>query len=311
MTSVRTAVFAGGVASIISLACTANAQVANYLTDSGEYERLALAPNNTLVGYTYFRWYSSADPPSFSEASAAFRALYILRFGNLAFIPADVLVPAADLTVYAAVPGSPGTVTPLHTSGLGDGFYESTLAYTIPEGGAPKTHTVLAATPIVTPPWGNYDAASPVNIGDNRWRFQGNINVSQRLFEILAFSAVGDATFCTANTDVALRTGTGRRTQAPTFGFEGHAILDLAPTFYVATSYYLTAVGQRTVWLGDVPAPAGGRPEQTTQALRFTFGMSPAKASLLLLQYDQDVATSGGAPIVRFFGVRFSQAVVF
>jgi hypothetical protein len=310
MKSVRGVLAACGIACAFSLASTARAQTANLLTDSGEYERLALAPNNTLVAYGYFREFASTDPPSFTETLAAFRALYILRFGNVALLPFDALLPVADLSVSARVPGAPGGVATLHGSGLADFTYEPSVAYVIPEGGAPETRTVLAATSFVTAPTGNYDVSRAVNIGDNRWRFQENVNVSQRLFRILAFSFIASAAFYTANSELAARPGPVRLTQAPSFGFEGHTLVDLAPPVYVAASYYFTAVGQRTPWVGDAPV-TGGQPGQTTQEIRFTLGIRLSKLSLLLLQYDQDVGTSGGAPIVRFFGVRFSHAVIF
>ncbi len=44
--------------------------------------------------------------------------------------------------------------------------------------------------------------------------------------------------------------------------------------------------------------------EQTIQTLRFTYGIHVEKASLVLLQFRQDIEASGDASIGRFFGAR-------
>ena len=51
---------------------------------------------------------------------------------------------------------------------------------------------------------------------------------------------------------------------------------------------------------------AQATPEQTIQTLRFTYGIHVEKASLVLLQFSQDIEASGNASIGRFFGARIS-----
>jgi hypothetical protein len=90
-------------------------------------------------------------------------------------------------------------------------------------------------------------------------------------------------------------------------GFEAHVMADLSPTFLVGVSYYVEAAGQRNITATGLPLTPID-PEQTTQTLRFTFGIRAEPHTLLYLQYDQDIEASGGATIGRFIGARISHA---
>src|SRR6202012_5449211 len=109
------------------------AQVANNQTDGRDYEALAYLPKDTLVALGYFREQSTSDNTSFSQSLGIFRASYVLKYGDLAIVPFDALLPVVDATVYAPVPTSPGLTTVLHTSGVGDPTYLPTIGYIIPE----------------------------------------------------------------------------------------------------------------------------------------------------------------------------------
>jgi hypothetical protein len=292
------------------LSSIANAQVANSQTDGRDYEALAYLPKDTLVALTYFREVSTSAEQSFSQSEGIFRASYILKYGDLSIVPFDALLPVVDATVYVPVPMQ-GTAT-LHTSGVGDLTYLPTIGYTIHENDETHTHTVLAGTLYVSGPTGSYDASNPVNIGDHRWRIQPQIGVSQRFMKAITFDLVGSLAFYTANTEFFTPEGYVTMHQNQTFGLEAHLTADLSPDMYLGASYYVAAVGQRNVEsLQSTPPLALSEylPEQTTQTLRFTFGIRAEKATLLLLQYNQDIEETGGATIGRFIGARLSHAI--
>jgi Putative MetA-pathway of phenol degradation len=293
----------------LSLSSIANAQVANSQTDGRDYEALAYLPKDTLVALTYFREVSTSAEQSFSQSEGIFRASYILKYGDLSIVPFDALLPVVDATVYVPVPMQ-GTAT-LHTSGVGDLTYLPTIGYTIHENDETHTHTVLAGTVYVSGPTGSYDASNPVNIGDHRWRIQPQIGVSQRFLKAITFDLVGSLAFYTANSEFFTPEGYVTMHQNQTFGLEAHLTADLSPDMYLGTSYYVAAVGQRNVESPPVLPLSEYEPEQTTQTLRFTLGIRAEKATLILLQYNQDIEETGGATIGRFIGARLSHAIFF
>jgi hypothetical protein len=294
---------------LLSSAPEARAQVANFQTDARDYEVLSYLPSGTVVPLGYFRQVSSSDVQSFSESEGIFRASTILKFGNLAVVPFDAILPVVDATVYAPVPMMPGATVTLHASGIGDATYLPSVAYIFREDDT--THTYVAATAYVTAPTGTYDASHPVNIGDNRWRIQPQVAVGQRFLKALTVDLIGSLATYTDNTTFGIGAGMPAVTmkQDITPGFEGHLAADLSPTFFLGTSYYLAAVGRRTIVAPGLPETTIDQ-QQTIQTLRFTFGVHVEKSSLLLIQYNQDVAASGGATISRFIGARFSHVFV-
>jgi hypothetical protein len=303
--------FAGAVLSFAAVTGTvssAHAQVANNQTDGRDYEALAYLPKDTLVALAYFREQSTSDAPSFSQSLGIFRASYVLKYGNLAIVPFDALLPVVDATVYAPVAGMPGVTSTLHTSGTGDATYLPTIGYIIPEDDG--AHTVIGATAYITAPVGDYDPDRPVNIGDHRWRIQPQIDVSQRFLKALTVDLVGSVALYTSNTKFNTFSPAGLVTmkQDPTLGLEAHVFGDLSPTFALGLSYYLAAVGQRTI---SIPQAPPIDPKQTTQTLRFTFGIHVEKNTGLYLQYDQDIVTTNAAPIERFIGARLTHAMFF
>ena len=257
---------------------------------------------------------SVADDPElakyFSEAQGIFRASYVLRFGNLAVVPFDALLPVVDLSVYEPV-AAPGIgSTTLHTSGLGDATYLPTIGYAVSEDEATKTHTYFAFTPYITAPTGNYDSTKLVNLGDHRWRVQPQIAVGQRFLKALTFDLVGSLALYTDNSKFGTAMGNVTMKQDPTFGLEAHLFADLSPTFYAGVSYYLSAIGQESIQAPMVPTTPIDQ-KVTVQTLRFTYGIRVEKNTGILLQYNQDIEASGGGSIGRFIGARITHALFF
>jgi hypothetical protein len=291
-------------AALCLVSTAANAQITQ--TDARDYEALTSLPTNTVAALGYFRQVASSDSSNYSESVGNFRALYILKFGNLAIVPFDAMVPVVDLNVYEpAAPPNVGSTT-LHASGLGDATYLPTIGYSLSEDDTTHTHTYFAFTPFLTMPTGNYDSSHLVNLGDNRWRVQPQLVVGQRFLKAVTAELEGNVVFYTNNTAFGLPTGgTATLKQATTVGLEAHVAVDLSPTFFFAMSYYFDAFGKRTLL-----TPAGTAPlddAQHVQTLRFTYGINIVKGSQLLLQYNQDLEETDGAGISRFFGARFAQ----
>jgi outer membrane putative beta-barrel porin/alpha-amylase len=294
------------VAASLIVPSLASAQTDVTQTDARDYEALTSLPSNSAAGLGYFRHASSSDSSNYSESLANFRALYIVKFGNLALVPFDAMMPVVDVNVYSpAAPPSVGSTT-LHTSGLGDATYLPTVGYSVSEDDEAHTHTYFAFTPFITAPTGNYSSTNLVNIGDHRWRVQPQLVVGQRFMKAFTAELEGNVVFYTDNTAFGLPTGgTVTMKQDMTIGMEAHLAVDFSPTFYASISYYLDAVGKQTL-----QTPAGTAPltdEQTIQTLRFTYGINVTKGTNLLLQFNQDIEASGGATIGRFFGARIAQ----
>jgi hypothetical protein len=278
-------------------------------TDPHDYEALASLPIDTVITNVYLRHTTSSDQGAPTTNLGIFRGSYVHKFGNLVVVPFDVLLPVADVTVQTYTPPSPISTGTITGSGIGDLEYLPTIAYIIPEDKETHTHTVVAFTPYLTLPSGQYDQNSLVNIGSHRWTIKPQIAVAQRFAKILTAEATGFVSASTHNTKFGVPTATGiaigTLTQDPTFGAEVHLAVDVNPTFFGAVSYYVTSNGSQTVDLaGPVTAPVAGT--QTVQTLRFTWATYIEKQSLLLLQFNQDVTASNKANITRFIGLRFS-----
>jgi hypothetical protein len=270
-----------------------------------------------LAAIAYYRAVSSSDKTSLSQSVGVLRASYVLKYGNLSIVPFDVTLPIVDVSVdVPTIPAAPmvgpqvvpGTSTVIHASGLADATYLPTIGYTIPEDAT--THTVIAATAYFTAPTGSYDSSHPVNIGDNRWRIQPNVAVSQRFLKRMTVDLVGSLAFYTTNNESFTPSGYVSMTQNQTFGLEAHVTGDLSPDLYVGASYYLAGIGERDISAPNLPQRQA-EPAQTVQTARFTFGIRVEKGTLLLLQYNQDIEETGNATISRFFGARLSHVVFF
>jgi hypothetical protein len=284
----------------------ANAQTSITQTDARDYEALTSLPTNSAAALGYFRHASSSDSSNYNESLANFRALYIVKFGDLALVPFDAMMPVVDVNVYEpAAPPNVGATT-IHSSGIGDATYLPTVGYSKSEDDDSHTHTYVAFTPFITAPTGNYSSTNVVNIGDHRWRIQPQLVVGQRFLKAFTAELEGNLVFYTDNTDFGLPTGgTATMKQDMTIGMEAHVGVDFSPTFYASISYYLDAIGKQTLQTPVGTSPLTG--EQTIQTLRFTYGINVSKGTNLLLQFNQDIEASGGATIGRFFGARVAQ----
>jgi hypothetical protein len=187
------------------------------------------------------------------------------------------------------------------------------VAYVIAEGAHGENHTVLALNPRVTIPIGTYDANKLINIGSNRATFKPQIGIGQRFATAFTAELVANLAFHTENEKfVAINPMTGaifntKMSQSPDIVVDAHVAVDLSRTFFFATSYYLFKSGEEKLTaMNDKVAAAS----ITTQSLRFGLGVRLAPTTLVLMQYNQDIAASNNGPIERFFGLRLSHVFV-
>jgi hypothetical protein len=289
-------------------------------TDARDYEAEVALPSRTVAAVLYYRHVSSNDTLNFSEDVALLRAAYILRWKNLALVPIDITLPVAtDLSVYAPVvgfaappPAPPTLISPkvngvLRAAGIGDFLLFPTLGYLFPEGKYHLNHTYVAFTPWFEFPTGQYDPTHIVNLGTNRYTFQQEVAVGQRLLKVVNVELIGSVAEYTDNTNYQTPVGVkGIWRQDTTGGVTVHGSVDITPALLLAISYYWVYYGQVNFLPTGTPLNVRAVPSQTVNTLRFTAGIRIEKQVLLFIQYNQDVGTGGGAPITQFFGARLS-----
>jgi hypothetical protein len=289
-----------------------SASVTRADSDVRDIDGVAFAPNNTVVALGYFRHENSTEDLHVTN-TAIFRMLYLMRFGNFVIAPVDLAQGVADYTGYrpvSTVLGAAAAGVPLNLSVNGAGFadlvYLPSFSYVIPQTGA--NHTIIQFNPRFTFPTGNYDSSRPVNIGNNRFTFTPYVGIAQRFLQQLTVEAYGAVAIHTSNSDFvvpasgmtpAIKT---KSSQSPDFIFDAHLGYDMSRTFFVSASYYLLKDGSIDL---DIPgAPTTKQP--TIQSLRFNFGIRIEKGTLVMLQFNQDIAASHGGEVSRWFGARIS-----
>ncbi|WP_394821623.1 transporter [Pendulispora albinea] len=271
-------------------------------TDPRDYA-LGLAPNHTNVFIMYARHQTSADSQNYVRNTAIFRYLHLLKFGNLAIVPLDVLVPVVDAQVYLPGQGGQGTTT-LHGSGMGDLSYLPTIGYAIKW--SEKDFTYFVFSSYLRAPTGNYDPRRPVNVGTNRWTFDEQAGIGHRFLGMFLVEAVGAAIFYTKNDDYILP-GTSRRVslqQRPTFNGTVHASMDISKEIWLGASYHYFRNGRVAASGPEGELTATDR--QSIQSIRATVGLRPVEPLQVLLQYQTDIVATRGATISRFVGLRLS-----
>ncbi|MFP2960594.1 transporter [Myxococcus sp. 1LA] len=277
--------------------------------DLRDYEAGFFVPHRGVITNMYLRHVSASGERDFSQLQAAFRATYVLKFGDLVVVPFDVSLPVVDVTVFQTNPAAPsGPKTALRASGVGDVTYIPTIGYGLVQNAENNTHTWFALTPYVTLPTGNYDSTRFVNIGGNRWVARPQLVIGQRFMKAFTAEAMVNMAFQGDNDEFLLPTADGAAqvtmSQAPSFGGIVHLGMDLSPTFFTGVGYLIDAAGKRTV-----ETPVGElelAPRQTVQSLRLTMGIRLEKASTLMLQFQPDIGVSEGVTKGQFVGARFT-----
>jgi hypothetical protein len=271
-------------------------------SDVRDFEGIAYAPNNTTIGFGYFRHTSAADSKgSTSVDLGGLRGTYIMKFGGLALIPFDVSFFTLDVTAHE------GVAATLHGSGVVDPEYFPTIAYTFAEGKHGESHTVIALNPRITIPVGTYDKTALINAGEHRATFKLQAGIGQRFAKAFTAELVPFLQVHSSNSAYVVPGPMGMgvanvtRTEKPNYGLDAHIGADLSRTFFAGVSYYYIKLGADTI-AGMLQPNAVSKNE-----IRVSFGIRVEKDTLLLLQLSQ-LFDNKNYPAERFAGIRISHA---
>jgi len=317
-------------------------------TDARDYEGAGSAPNGTLVLLDYFRHQTTTQKKNVTTNINIFRATYVLRRGEFAFVPFDALLPVidADLRLYTPQTGLAGAIPPAtgfvptggvpsstrpgslgsiatgssRTTGLGDIQFLPSIIYDHIEKKEDHTHTYAGANLYVYIPTGKYSTRNIVNLGDHRWQLKPQIAVGQRFAKVFTVDLVGNTVIYMKNDQyVAERSPTFLTTtlkQKATFNGEVHVAADIHQSAFVAVSYYVSAFGKKsysgslgTLTPAAMAAVTPAPESAVVHTLRFTWGIRITPHTLALLQYQTDVKAGGEESNTRFWGARLSHAM--
>ena len=311
---------------IVIAACALPALTQAQNPDPRDYEVGYFVPSHTTIVNTYLRQVSATEGRDYSAQALALRATYILKFGDIVVTPFDGILPIQNVNAYtplAALNPAFATVPSdfkltSHTTGMGDFTYLPTIGYGLLQNAENHTHTWFALTGYITAPTGRYDKDRVLNVGGNRWVFNPLLVVGQRFLRAFTLEIMGNASFYTNNDEYRQIQRPGRDLdlkQKPSFGAAAQFAVDLHPMFYLGVSYYLAVNGKRTFDDPGAGAMAGGSDildvdKGTVHTIRTNFGIRVTPQTLILAQWNEDVAGSNKPGIVkgRFFGLRLTHA---
>jgi len=325
---------------LVLSACAIPALTQAQNPDPRDYEVGYFVPNHTTIINTYLRQVSATEGRDYSAQALALRATYILKLGDIVVTPFDAILPVQNIDLYT--PASTflnplfGAINPAlagqvpndfklntHTSGMGDFTYLPTIGHGLTQDAENHTHTWYALTVYITAPTGRYDKDRVLNVGGNRWIFNPLIVIGQRFARAFTLELMGNVSFYTNNDEYRMLTRPGRDLdlkQKPSFGAAAHFAVDLHPMFYFAVSYYFAANGKRTFDDPGNPAIMGAAgvggddlldvASGNVHTIRTNFGIRVTPQTLILAQWNEDVAGSNKPGIVkgRFFGLRITHA---
>jgi hypothetical protein len=295
--------------------------------DPRDYEVGYFVPHKTTVINSYLRHQSGTHGRNYSVDAAVFRATYILKYGDLVVTPFDLILPVVDQRAFTPLGSTLASVNPafsaipsdlnltLHASGLGDMIFLPTIGHGITQDKTNHTHTWYALTTYITAPTGQYDPSKLLNVGSNRWTINPLLTVGQRFLRAITLEANINMAFYTDNDEYRVPTPAlaGRDLtlkQKASKGAAVHLAVDLHPMFFVGTSYLVNINGRRDF---NVPTATGEAmrtetPGNTVHTFRFNMGIRITPQTLLLAQWNEEVAGTPSASLGRFVGLRVSHA---
>ncbi len=162
-----------------------------------------------------------------------------------------------------------------------------------------KTNVFLGGS--IYPPTGTYDRRSPINVGDNRWRGDVQLGLSQGLTDRLAFDVSLDAQFYGDNGDYF--PGNRRLSQDPTYRAQVWANWRWSPAF-------TTSIGYEGFFGGSQQVNGffdGSKTEE--QRLRAAAALFLTPRLQTLLELNHDVKSVGG--FKQDFGTTLRVVYVF
>ncbi len=253
------------------------------------------APSGTLAILTYYEHVSGNDfyvkgkkvtgNLGLSENIGIFRPIYYVDTPTLWFIPSIRSAPQAVIPFgSASLDGSVFRDT--SSTGFAPPFFLSQFwLYN-----NPKTNLYVGFSPFVFLPIGNFDSKRPINLGQNRWQFRQELNVTKGFEVIPGHFAYAEVTVAGQEfTNQTPSNAFGQTlSQSPEFDVEGHLSYDLTKTMFAAVDYYGHFLGQQTVGSVSLNNPISSNAIGGTLAYAFAPGYQ------LMLQYRSDVSVENG-----------------
>ncbi len=163
------------------------------------------------------------------------------------------------------------------------------------------TKTNVNLTGFIYPPTGTYDRRSPINVGDNRWRGDVQVGLSQGITDNLAVDVSFDAQFYGDNSDYV--PGNLRLSQDPTYRAQVWANWRWSPAF-------TTSLGYEGFFGGDQQVNgffAGSKTEE--QRIRANAALFLTPRLQTMLELNHDVKVVGG--FKQDFGTTLRVVYVF
>ncbi len=163
------------------------------------------------------------------------------------------------------------------------------------------TKTNVNLTGFIYPPTGTYDRRSPINVGDNRWRGDIQIGLSQGITENLAVDVSFDTQIYGDNSDYI--PGNRRLSQDPTYRAQVWANWRWSPGF-------TTSIGYEGIFGGSQQVNGffdGSKTEE--QRLRAAAALFLTPRLQTLLELNHDVKSVGG--FKQDFGTTLRVVYVF
>ncbi len=148
------------------------------------------------------------------------------------------------------------------------------------------TKTNVNLTGFIYPPTGTYDKRSPINVGDNRWRGDVQVGLTQGITDSLAFDASFDVQFYGDNNDYI--PGNRRLSQDPTYRAQLWANWRWSPAF-------TTSIGYEGFFGGSQQVNGffdGGKTEE--QRIRANAALFLTPRLQTMIELNHDVKAVGG-----------------
>jgi hypothetical protein len=264
------------------------------------------APPDTLLSMLYYHHISADDyyvngnkaaDVDLSQNLFLLREVYYTKIGSIVADP-QVILPFGNASL---------DIDSLNLSEDSDGIGDLILLCTFWLVNNPESKTYLGLTPYFYLPTGEYDENQTVNMGANRFAFQGEVGFVKG-WEVQPghnlYFEVAPSIFVYGDNDDYL--GNNELSQDPVFALESHLSYDLTQNLVFGLSYY----GQ---WGGtsEVNGVEDDGTEINTQTIGATMAYNFAPGWQFLLQYKQDVKVDYGveAQVVQgrlFYAVDFN-----
>jgi hypothetical protein len=164
-------------------------------------------------------------------------------------------------------------------------------ALTLDELARAPRRTVVGASLTVVPPWGQYDSAQLVNLGNHRWAFKPEIGVSQPAGR---FTVEGYAGVWLFTTNHAYYPGRAERRQDPVISLQGHVGYSLPRRVWLAFDGTWFSGGRTEV--DGVPNPD----RQDNIRLGGTLSLPVTQRQSLKLVYSHGTTTRRGSDYNTF-----------